>query len=108
MTTRVTLSNDIPFYVFKTTESSWNDVFYSRVVLIPHGSFIQANFYSASSSPLLLRGAPDTAGILCRSFTPKRHRQLRVKDLPKVPAWRIERDCLMMSLFLISINHEKL
>jgi len=38
-------------------------------------------FYSASSSPLLLRGAPDTARILCRSFTPKRHRQLRVKDL---------------------------
>ena len=28
-------------------------------------------FYSASSSPLLLRGAPDTV-----SFTPKRHRQL--------------------------------
>jgi len=33
-------------------------------------------FYSASSSPLLLRGAPDTAQILCRSFMPKRHRQL--------------------------------
>ena len=32
--------------------------------------------FSASSSPLLLRGAPDTARILCRSFTPKRHRQL--------------------------------
>jgi len=27
-----------------------------------------------SSSPLLLRGAPDTARILCRNFTPKRHR----------------------------------
>ena len=33
-------------------------------------------FYSASSSPLLLRGAPDTARILCRCFMPKRHRQL--------------------------------
>src|SRR6218665_2607119 len=32
-------------------------------------------FYSASSSPLLLRGAPDTARILCLSFTPKHHRQ---------------------------------
>ena len=47
-------------------------------------------FYSASSSPLLFRGAPDTAQILCRSFTPKRHRQLRVKNLPKVPTWRLE------------------
>jgi len=33
-------------------------------------------FYSASSSPLLLRGVPDTARILRRSFTPKRHWQL--------------------------------
>jgi len=38
--------------------------------------------YSASSSPLLLRFAPDTARILCRSFTPKNdHSQLRLKDL---------------------------
>src|SRR6218665_2070017 len=37
-------------------------------------------FYSASSSPLLLRVSPDTARIL------------RVKDLPKVPTWRPERD----------------
>ena len=43
-------------------------------------------FYSASSSPLLLRGAPDTARILRLSFTPKRHRQLQVKDLSKIPA----------------------
>src|SRR6218665_3191299 len=49
-------------------------------------------FYRASSSPLLLKGAPATARILCRSFTPKRHRQLWVKDLPKVPTWRLERD----------------
>src|SRR6218665_221103 len=49
-------------------------------------SFIHSGlFYSVSSSPLLLTGAPDTARILCRSFTPKRHRQLRATDLPKVP-----------------------
>ena len=48
------------------------------------------HFCSASLSPLLLRSAPETARILCRSFTPKRHRQLRVKDLPKVPTWRLE------------------
>src|SRR6218665_2161169 len=49
-------------------------------------------FYKASSSSLLLRGAPDTARIPCQDFTPKRHRQLRVKDLPKVITWRLERD----------------
>src|SRR6218665_166042 len=56
-------------------------------------SFIHSDhFYSASSSPLLLRSAPDTARILCQSFTPKRHRQLQVKDLTKVPTWRLERE----------------
>src|SRR6218665_1125572 len=45
-----------------------------------------------SSSSLLPRGAPDTVQILCRRFTPKRHRQLRVKDLFKVSTWRPERD----------------
>ena len=49
-------------------------------------------FYIASSGPLLFRSAPDTAWIMCRSFTPKRQRQLRVKDLPNVSTWRLERD----------------
>ena len=40
-------------------------------------SFLHSDhFYSASSSRLLLRSAPNTSRILCRSFTPKRHRQL--------------------------------
>src|SRR6218665_886301 len=34
---------------------------------------------------------PTTARILYRSFTPKRHRQLQVKDLPKVLTW-LERE----------------
>src|SRR6218665_583362 len=56
-------------------------------------SFIHSgHFYSASYSPLLLRSATDTARILCRSFTPKRHRQLLVEDLPKVPKWWQERE----------------
>ena len=45
------------------------------------------HFYSASSSPLLLRGAPNTARILCRNFTPN-----WVKDLPKFPTRRLERE----------------
>jgi len=36
---------------------------------------------------------PDTtARILYQSFTPKRHWQLCVEDLPKVPTWRLERE----------------
>ena len=50
------------------------------------------HFYNASWSLLLLRSDPDTARILSLSFTPKRHRQLPVKDLPKAPIWRLERD----------------
>src|SRR6218665_301935 len=50
------------------------------------------HFYSASSSLLLLGSASNTTLVLCWSFTPKRHRQLRFKDLPKVPTWPLERD----------------
>jgi len=61
-------------------------------LLVIHSFIHSGHFYIASSSPLLLRNAPDTAWILCRSFTPKRHRQLWVKDLPKVSTWRLERE----------------
>jgi len=55
----------------------------------PLSSFVHSGyFYSASSCPLLLRGAPE----VCRSFKPKHHMILRVNDLPKVPTWRLERD----------------
>ena len=49
-------------------------------------------FYSTSSCRLLFRGSPDTAQILCQSFMLKRHRQLQVKDLLKVPTWWLEWD----------------
>src|SRR6218665_268311 len=45
---------------------------------------LQVHYYSEA--------LPTTARILHRSFTPKRHRQLRVKDLPNVPTWRLERN----------------
>ena len=54
-------------------------------------SFIQAN----SIAPLQVRYTSEAlpiARILCQSFTPKCHAQLRFKDLPKVPTWRLERD----------------
>ena len=51
-------------------------------------------FQAISIAPLqlLLRGAPNTARILCRSFTTERHRKLWVKLLPKVPTWRLKRN----------------
>src|SRR6218665_3320890 len=42
------------------------------------------HFYSASSSPLLLRGAPDYGTDTVSEFYAEAHRQLLAKDLPNV------------------------
>ena len=56
-------------------------------------SFIHSgHFYSAPSSPLLLRGAPDYSTDTASEFHAEANRQLQVKDLPKVPTWRLERE----------------
>ena len=60
-------------------------------------SFIHSFILTISIAPLQVlyySGAlPTTARILYWSFTPKRTcRQLQVKDLPKVPTWRLERE----------------
>src|SRR6218665_910543 len=55
-------------------------------------SFHSGQFYSAPSSPLLLRGAPDYSTDTVSEFHAEAHRQLQVKDLPKVPTWRHERE----------------
>src|SRR6218665_2480035 len=57
-------------------------------------SFIHSgHFYSAPSSPLLLRGAPgySTDRPTVSEFHAEAHRQLQAKDLTKVPTWRLER-----------------
>ena len=72
----VTLCLCLPFFLL------------NPVYILIHSGY----FYSTFSSPLLLRGAPNTARILCRSFTPKSHMQLEAKDLPKLPTWRLEWD----------------
>src|SRR6218665_876349 len=47
-------------------------------------SFIHSgHFYSAPSSPLLLRGAPDYSTDPVSEFHVEAHRQLQVKDLPR-------------------------
>ena len=49
-------------------------------------SFIHSgHFYSAPSSPLPLRGAPDYSTDTVSEFHAEAHNQLQVKDLPKVP-----------------------
>src|SRR6218665_3217052 len=56
-------------------------------------SFIHSgHFYSAPSSPLPLRGAPDYSTDTVSEIHAEAHRQLQVKDLPKVPTWRLERE----------------
>src|SRR6218665_3237684 len=56
-------------------------------------SFIHSgHFYSAPSSPLLLRGAPDYSTDTVSEFHAEAHRQLQVQDLSKVPRWRLERE----------------
>src|SRR6218665_1977144 len=55
-------------------------------------SFHSGHFYSAPSSPLLLRGAPVYSTDTVSEFHAEAHRQLQVKDLPKVPTWRLERE----------------
>src|SRR6218665_2959626 len=44
-----------------------------------------SHFYSAPSSPLPLRGAPDYSTDTVSEFHAEAHRQLQAKDLPKVP-----------------------
>jgi len=40
----------------------------------------------------LSEALPTTAINTESEFTPKRYKQLQVKDLPKVPTWQLERD----------------
>ena len=49
-------------------------------------SFIHScHFYSALSSPLLPRGAPEYSTDTVSEFHAEAHRQLQVKDLPNAP-----------------------
>src|SRR6218665_196041 len=77
------------------------------------------HFYSAPSSPLLHRSAPDYSTDTVSEFHAEAHRQLQVKDLPKVPTWRLEREsnprpsgstpvrsvhCLLSSVIFFSVE----
>src|SRR6218665_124192 len=73
-------------------DASLNLIFFPQQLFQSHPSFIPA-ISIAPLQVLYYSGALlTTARILYRSFTPKRHRQLQVKDLPKVPTWQLERE----------------
>src|SRR6218665_3988233 len=66
-----------PDFVFHLCGNIMPLLIVSYFLFIIHDQTIHSSFfYSAPSSPLILRGTPNTARILCRSFTTKRHRQL--------------------------------
>ena len=50
------------------------------------------HFYSASHGKSLSEALLTTEIDTVRVYTTKRYRQLQVKDLPKIPMWRLERD----------------
>ena len=56
---------------------------YQRSNSFIHSIIYSGHFYSASSSPLLLRGAPDYSTDTISEFHAEAHRQLQVKDLSK-------------------------
>ena len=62
-------------------------------------SFIHSFIQAISIAPLQVqhysKALPTTARILCQSFMPKRHRQLRVKDLPKAARAELESATLL-------------
>ena len=58
---------------------------------------LQVHYYSE---------ALPTARILWRSFTPKCQRKLRVKDFPKVPTWRLERDFAVELAYNSSVTYK--
>src|SRR6218665_289433 len=64
-----------------------------KVLYLTIHSFIHSShFYSTPSSLLLLRCAPDYSTDTVSEFHAEAHTQLQVKDLPKVPTWRLERE----------------
>src|SRR6218665_3543818 len=87
MQKHLTYEFSLPATIMRTT---WFRTLYSHACIY---SFIHSgHFYSAPSSPLLLRGAPDHSTDTVSEFHLEAHSQLQVKDLPKVPTWRLERE----------------
>src|ERR1043165_1754473 len=55
-------------------------------------SFIHFRYLYSAPSRFLLRGVPDYSADTESEFQAEELEQLRVKDLPRVPTWRLEVD----------------
>jgi len=60
--------------------------------LFIHSFIHSGHCYRAPLSPLLLRDAPDHSTDTVSGFHAEAHRQLQIKNMPKVPTWRLERE----------------
>ena len=79
------------YYFHVMLQSNWNILTCMQSArIIQKPTFYYSFIPGISTAPLQVHYY--SPRILCRSFTAKRHMQLRMKDLPKVPTWRPERD----------------
>src|SRR6218665_2312856 len=89
----VYMPGQVPAYIdSKSIVYSLYKTFVVWLFLYIHSFIHYGYFYSAPSSPLLLRGVPDYSTDTVSEFHAEAHRQLQVKDLPKVSTWRLERE----------------
>src|SRR6218665_1509595 len=84
------------YYVPTEKEATWSATAKATRKTSPFPSskslIHSGHLYSAPSSPLLLRGAPDYSTDTVSESHAEAYRQLQVKDLPKVLMWWLERE----------------
>src|SRR6218665_712897 len=85
-------SSAMPILIHPLPHASLTSELQTPSTIDVHSFIHSGHFYSAPSSPLLLRGAPGYSTDTVSEFHAEAHRQLQVKDLPKVPTWRLERE----------------
>src|SRR6218665_2283118 len=78
--------------IVRSINRSWTHDGYFSLRRLNHPFIHFGHFYSAPSSPLLLRGASDYSTDTVSEFHAEVHMQLQAKDLPKVPTWRLGRE----------------
>src|SRR6218665_1928548 len=88
---QVTSSCDVDDIDFKNARTTIQFIAQPLANLL-HSFIHSGHFYSAPSSSLLLRGAPEYSTDTVSEFHAEAHRQLQVKDLPKVSMWRLKRE----------------
>src|SRR6218665_1570358 len=75
----------IMLYMYRMPLQSMNTIMARLSERLTYSFIHSDHFYSTPLSPLPLRGAPDYSMDTLSEFHAEVHRQLQVKDLPKVP-----------------------